>query len=45
MKTILSQMIQIYKPVDRDWMHFKITEENKLTYHHICKQESGEKKI
>ena len=41
MKTILSQMIQIYKPVDRDWMHFKITEENKLTYHHICKQESG----
>lgn len=39
---ILKQMRKIYYPKDReyiDWMGFKITEENKPSYHHIKKAE------
>jgi len=39
---ILHQMRKIYYPKDKeyiDWMGFKITEENKPSYHHITKAE------
>ncbi len=43
---ILHQMRKIYYPVDKeyiDWMGFKITEENKPSYHHIIKKENLKK--
>ena len=32
---LLPKMIEIYKPVDFDWMHLAITKSNPLTIHHI----------
>ena len=32
---LLPKMIEIYKPIDFDWMHCKITKDNSLTIHHI----------
>ena len=43
---ILHQMRKIYYPKDKeyiDWMGFKITEENKPSYHHIVKKEELKK--
>ena len=43
---ILHQMRKIYYPNDKeyiDWMGFKITEENKPSYHHIIKKEDLKK--
>lgn len=40
---VLHQMRKIYYPKDKeyiDWMGFKITEENKPSYHHITKAET-----
>ncbi len=41
MKSVLINMLKIYNIEDRDWMSFKITRENYLTYHHIVKNEDG----
>ena len=44
---ILRQMKKIYYPKGKeylDWMGFKITEENKPSYHHIIKKEDLKKK-
>ena len=44
---VLHQMRKIYYPKDKsyyDWMGFKITEENKPSYHHITKAEDLRKK-
>lgn len=41
MKKIVADMIKIYKPIDKDWMNFKITKDNLLTFHHIVKKENG----
>lgn len=32
---LLPKMIEIYKPIDFDWMHVTITKNNSLTIHHI----------
>lgn len=44
MKRVLSLMVSKYAITNYDWMNFQITEENPLTYHHICKKEFGGKK-
>lgn len=36
-------MIKIYKPMGRDWLNYKITQSNKLTFHHIVKKCDGGK--
>ena len=43
---VLKQMRKIYYPKDKqyiDWMGFKITDENKPSYHHITKAEELKK--
>lgn len=37
------KLLSIYNLNDRDWMNFKISKKNPLTYHHIMKRESGGK--
>lgn len=44
MKKVLKLLVSKYAVEEFDWMHFKITEENPLTYHHIKKKEFGGKK-
>ena len=39
--TIIDFMKEIYNTYNKDWMGFKITEENPLTYHRIIKEEDG----
>ena len=39
--TIIDFMKEIYNTQYKDWMGFKITKENPLTYHHIIKEEDG----
>lgn len=39
--TIIDFMKIIYNTHNKDWMGFKITKENPLTYHHIIKEEDG----
>lgn len=41
MKEVTKELIKIYKPVDLDWMNYKVTRQNPLTYHHIVKKEHG----
>lgn len=41
MKEVTKELIKIYKPVDIDWMNYKVTRQNPLTYHHIVKKEHG----
>ena len=36
-------MIKIYKPLDYDWLNYKVTQSNPLTYHHIEKKCDGGK--
>ena len=36
-------MIKIYKPLGRDWLNYKVTQSNPLTFHHIVKRENGGK--
>lgn len=44
MDFVTRELITIYKPLDLDWLNFKITRENPITYHHIDKREFGGKK-
>ncbi len=44
MDDILWHMKRLYGVRDYDWMKFKITHENPLTYHHIKKDADGGKK-
>ena len=44
MDFVTRELITIYKPLDLDWLNFKITRENPITYHHIDKRELGGKK-
>lgn len=44
MDNILWHMKKVYNVKDYDWMSFKITRENPLTYHHIKKDEHGGKR-
>ena len=41
MKSVLINMLKIYNVEDKDWMSFKITKRDSLTYHHIIKDENG----
>ncbi len=46
MNKILKLMVSKYAIEDFDWMNFRITKENPLTFHHIKKEASGgEKKL
>lgn len=36
-------MIKIYKPLGRDWLNYKVTQSNPLTFHHIVKRCDGGK--
>lgn len=40
-KLLIVKMIEIYKPVDFDWMGYKITRNNPLTFHHIVEESKG----
>jgi hypothetical protein len=42
-KKITREMIKIYKPLGRDWLNYKVTQSNPLTFHHIVKRENGGK--
>lgn len=41
MASVLKEMIKVYGIGEYDWMNFKITKENPLTFHHIKKEEYG----
>lgn len=42
MKEVTRELIRIYKPLDNlDWLNYRITKQNPLTYHHIVKREHG----
>lgn len=41
MKEVTKELIKIYKPVDLDWLNYKVTRQNPITYHHIIKRENG----
>ena len=43
MKRITKEMIKIYKPLDYDWLNYKVTQSNPLTFHHIDKRCDGGK--
>ena len=43
MKTITKAMIKIYKPLNYDWLNYRITQSNPLTFHHIKKRVDGGK--
>jgi hypothetical protein len=42
-KRITREMIKIYKPLGRDWLNYKVTQSNPLTFHHIEKKCDGGK--
>lgn len=44
MDNLLWHMKKVYGVKDYDWMKFRITKENPLTYHHIKKDADGGKK-
>lgn len=39
MKAVTKEMIKIYKPLDLDWMNYRVTRQNPITFHHIVKRE------
>lgn len=41
MHQTLFRITKIYKVKERDWMNYKITDDNKLTYHHIKERRNG----
>ena len=41
MKKITREMIKIYKPLGYDWLNYKVTQSNPLTFHHIVKKSDG----
>ncbi len=43
LRKVLDQMIEIYKPMDIDWMNYALTKNNKYTYHHILEKKNGGK--
>lgn len=43
MKKITKEMIKIYKPLGTDWLNYKVTQSNQLTFHHILKKVDGGK--
>ena len=43
MKNVTRELIKMYGPVDLDWMNYRVTTQNALTFHHIQKREEGGK--
>lgn len=41
MKEVTKELIKIHKPLDLDWMNYRVTRQNPITYHHIIKREHG----
>ena len=41
MKETLFKITCIYRVKDRDWMNYRITKDNPLTYHHIVEKRNG----
>lgn len=44
MNTELMRAIQFYNMPNIDWLNYKVTENNQLTFHHIIKKCDGGKK-
>ena len=42
-KKITREMVKIYKPLDYDWLNYKVTQSNPLTFHNIVKKCDGGK--
>lgn len=40
-KSVLLEMFKIYGYSDKDWMGFKITKKNGISYHHIFEKRNG----
>ena len=38
---LLTNLVEIYKPENFDWLSYQITRKNTLTLHHIVKLENG----
>ena len=38
---VVNEMIEIYQPLGRDWMGYKMTNSNPYTYHHITEKRNG----
>ena len=38
---VIKEMIEIYRPVEYDWMGSRISKKNVLTFHHIVKRKEG----
>ena len=41
MKEVTRELIKLYKPIDLDWLNYKVNRPSDLTYHHIIKKENG----
>lgn len=41
MKEVTKELIKIYRPIGLDWMNYRVTRQNPVTYHHIIKKENG----
>ena len=41
MKQVTKDLIQFYKPLDFDWLNYRVTRQNQITFHHIVKAEHG----
>ena len=41
MNETLFKITSIYRVKDRDWMNYRITKKNSLTYHHIVEKRNG----
>lgn len=41
MNTVLVQLIRIFEPNGKDWMGYKVTQNNPYTYHHIKERRYG----
>lgn len=41
MKEVTRELIKIYKPLNLDWMNYKVIRPSDITYHHIIKKEHG----
>ena len=45
MKPVLELMVHMYSVRKFDWLHYRITRENPLTFHHLQKRELGGKEV
>lgn len=41
LKQVTKDLLKFYKPLTLDWLNYKVTRQNTITFHHIVKQEHG----